>query len=53
MSKMSGRRKFRRDPFDRDRRHRTSVGVGTAVAGDNNVTEDQILKALAPRPRSR
>ena len=25
-----------------------SIGVGTAVAGDNNVTEDQILQALAP-----
>lgn len=25
-----------------------SVGAGTAVAGDNNVTTDQILKALAP-----
>ena len=24
------------------------VGVGTAAAGDNNVTEDQILQALAP-----
>jgi outer membrane protein OmpA-like peptidoglycan-associated protein len=27
-----------------------SIGAGTAVAGDNNVTEDQILKALAPPP---
>ena len=27
-----------------------SFGAGTAVAGDNNVTEDQILKALAPPP---
>jgi outer membrane protein OmpA-like peptidoglycan-associated protein len=25
-----------------------SIGVGTAVAGDANVTEDQILQALAP-----
>ena len=25
-----------------------SVGVGTAIAGDANVTEDQILQALAP-----
>ncbi len=25
-----------------------SVGVGTAIAGDTNVTEDQILQALAP-----
>ncbi len=25
-----------------------SVGVGQAVAGDNNVTEDQILQALSP-----
>jgi outer membrane protein OmpA-like peptidoglycan-associated protein len=25
-----------------------SIGVGTAAAGDNNVTEDQILQALAP-----
>ncbi len=25
-----------------------SVGTGTAVAGDNNVTEDQIVRALAP-----
>ena len=27
-----------------------SIGAGTAFAGDNNVTEDQILKALAPPP---
>jgi outer membrane protein OmpA-like peptidoglycan-associated protein len=27
-----------------------SIGAGTAIAGDNNVTEDQILKALAPPP---
>ena len=27
-----------------------SFGVGTALAGDNNVTEDQILRALAPPP---
>jgi outer membrane protein OmpA-like peptidoglycan-associated protein len=27
-----------------------SIGAGTAVAGDNNVTEDQILNALAPPP---
>ena len=27
-----------------------STGAETAVAGDNNVTEDQILKALAPPP---
>jgi outer membrane protein OmpA-like peptidoglycan-associated protein len=27
-----------------------SFGAGTAVAGDNNLTEDQILKALAPPP---
>ena len=27
-----------------------SIGAGAAVAGDNNVTEDQILKALAPPP---
>jgi outer membrane protein OmpA-like peptidoglycan-associated protein len=27
-----------------------SIGAGTALAGDNNVTEDQILKALAPPP---
>jgi outer membrane protein OmpA-like peptidoglycan-associated protein len=27
-----------------------SIGAETAVAGDNNVTEDQILKALAPPP---
>jgi outer membrane protein OmpA-like peptidoglycan-associated protein len=27
-----------------------SIGAGTAVAGDNNVTEDQILRALAPPP---
>jgi outer membrane protein OmpA-like peptidoglycan-associated protein len=26
------------------------IGAGTAIAGDNNVTEDQILKALAPPP---
>ena len=25
-----------------------SFGAGTAVAGDNDVTEDQILRALAP-----
>ncbi len=25
-----------------------SIGAGTAIAGDNNVTEDQILQALAP-----
>jgi outer membrane protein OmpA-like peptidoglycan-associated protein len=28
-----------------------SLGVGTAGAGDNNVTEGQILKALAPPPK--
>jgi outer membrane protein OmpA-like peptidoglycan-associated protein len=27
-----------------------SIGVATAVAGDNNVTEDQIVRALAPPP---
>jgi outer membrane protein OmpA-like peptidoglycan-associated protein len=27
-----------------------SMGAGTALAGDNNVTEDQILRALAPPP---
>ena len=25
--------------------------VGTATAGDNNVTEDQIVRALAPPPK--
>jgi outer membrane protein OmpA-like peptidoglycan-associated protein len=28
-----------------------SIGVGKAVAGDNNVTEDQILQALSPQKK--
>jgi outer membrane protein OmpA-like peptidoglycan-associated protein len=29
-----------------------AIGAGTAVAGDNNVTEDQIVRALAPPPKA-
>ena len=43
------RQEFYRDPFDRDDRRSTFLGlVGKATAGDANVTEDQIVRALAP-----
>ena len=50
MSKMSGRGNFVAILSIATVAAALFIGVGTAVAGDNNVTEDQILRALAPPP---
>jgi outer membrane protein OmpA-like peptidoglycan-associated protein len=50
MSKMSGRGNFAAILAIATVAAALSIGAGTAIAGDNNVTEDQILRALAPPP---
>ena len=50
MSKMTGRGNFTAMLSIATVAATLSFGVGTALAGDNNVTEDQILRALAPPP---
>ena len=50
MSKMTGRGNFTAILSIATVAATLSFGVGTALAGDNNVTEDQILRALAPPP---
>jgi outer membrane protein OmpA-like peptidoglycan-associated protein len=50
MSKMSGRGNFAAILSIATVAAALSFGAASAIAGDNNVTEDQILKALAPPP---
>jgi outer membrane protein OmpA-like peptidoglycan-associated protein len=51
MSKMSGRRSFAAMLSLLTIGAALSFGVATALAGDDNVTEDQIVRALAPPPK--
>jgi outer membrane protein OmpA-like peptidoglycan-associated protein len=52
MLKMSGRGNFTAILSIATVAATLSVGAGAAVAGGNNVTEDQIVRALAPPPKA-
>ncbi|SDT22310.1 OmpA family protein [Bradyrhizobium canariense] len=51
MSKISGRRNLSTILSIMTIGVTLSVGLGTALAGDDNVTEDQIVRALTPPPQ--